>query len=95
MALHTIRSLYPFELCMEMLDDSQLPNELRAAMCVLTRQLYIESPARRARVKDANATSVWNWDALLDGPKSSATFSESLTTLFAYPVGNVMHFVVC
>ena len=73
MALHTIRSLYPFELCMEMLADSQLPNELRAAMCVLTRQLYIESPARRARVKDANATSVWNWDALLDGPKSSAT----------------------
>ena len=70
LTLHTMRVLYPFKLCYEIIADSTLPNELRAAACVLTRQLYIETPARR---QPPTEQSVWDWDALLTGQEASGT----------------------
>ena len=63
-----LRTLYPFGLCMEMVEDIALPSQLRAAACVLTRQLFIEHSARLVRPMPY---SVWDWDALLGGPRDS------------------------
>ena len=63
--MQTVRSLYPFSLCMEIVANDQLPTDLRASICTLMRQLYIEAETRRLR---PNTQSVWDWDLLLDGP---------------------------
>lgn len=72
LTLHTLRSLYPFDLCMEMLADPSLPPRLRSAACILTRQLYIESSSRKIRETEH---AVWDWDALQDGTLHAACLS--------------------
>ena len=68
LTLRTLRTLYPFGLCIEIIEDTAVPSEVRAAVCVLTRQFYIESASRVARQE---ARFVWDWDALRDGPASA------------------------
>ena len=89
LTLQTVRALYPFALCMEIVANLHLPTELRAAVCILLRQLYIESETRRCR---PNAHSVWDWDALLCGdtmfalPPASACLSRPSQINTAAPI---------
>ena len=62
LTLQTVRALYPFPLCMEIISTHGHPCELRAAICVLVRQLYVEAHTRELRPL---SQSVWDWDALL------------------------------
>ena len=57
---------------MEMISDTTLPAKLRAAACVLTRQLYVQSPSRKLR---DTVQSVWDWDALQAGTLHAACLS--------------------
>ena len=69
LTVSTVRTIYPFELCMEVIMMPTLLSEVRAAMCVLLRQLYIESPGRLLRPLPH---SVWDWDALLKGANGAS-----------------------
>jgi len=73
LTLQTVWSLYPFNLCMKVILDDKLSQDLRGGYCVLVRNLYIGvSPSRLGRPA---VSSVWDWDLL---PKGRASGCLSL-----------------
>jgi hypothetical protein len=69
LTVQTVRALYPFALCMEIIREKSVACQVRAAVCILVRQLYVEAATRELRPYNQ---SVWDWDALLDCADGSA-----------------------
>ena len=68
LTLKTVSSLYPFRLCCSVVYDTTIASDVRAAMCTLIRELYLQRTSQSSAVQCVELThSVWDWDQLHAG----------------------------